>query len=421
MPIAQEFSPDVVLVSSGFDAADGHPPPLGGYKVSAKCFGFLTRQLMGLAGGRLVLALEGGHDLTAICDASEACVSALLGNEGLVLIGGCASLPRGSVLIGRGAGLAAGGSVLVLIGRGAGLAAGGSVLVLIGGGAGLAAGGSVLVLIGGGAGLAAGGSVLVLIGGGAGLAAGGSVLVLIGGGAGLAAGGSVLVLIGGGAGLAAGGSVLVLIGGGLFQMEPLSEDVLRRRPSANGTRSLETVLQVQSKYWKSVQRFGPTAGYSVLEAQKHDQEETDTVTALASLSVGVTPGVTADKSAITGLLSHLLTDGRSSLAGFKMNPWMSRTPSRAQRPVTYEPATPPCAGIISTKQDSEHGLHVHSASTAPLPSTGVMTSLLQEPASPFRTKETIPAFYKKKENRKALCREITSNLWWHQKPQLLFL
>uniref|UniRef100_A0A4W5MKN0 histone deacetylase n=1 Tax=Hucho hucho TaxID=62062 RepID=A0A4W5MKN0_9TELE len=81
MPIAQEFSPDVVLVSSGFDAAEGHPAPLGGYKVSAKCFGFLTRQLMGLAGGRVIMALEGGHDLTAICDASEACVSALLGIE----------------------------------------------------------------------------------------------------------------------------------------------------------------------------------------------------------------------------------------------------------------------------------------------------------------------------------------------------
>lgn len=37
MPIAHEFAPDVVLVSAGFDAADGHPPPLGGYKVSAKC------------------------------------------------------------------------------------------------------------------------------------------------------------------------------------------------------------------------------------------------------------------------------------------------------------------------------------------------------------------------------------------------
>lgn len=44
-------------------------------------FGYLTRQLMGLAGSRLVLALEGGHDLKAICDASEACISALLGNE----------------------------------------------------------------------------------------------------------------------------------------------------------------------------------------------------------------------------------------------------------------------------------------------------------------------------------------------------
>ena len=37
MPIAREFSPDLVLVSAGFDAAEGHPPPLGGYHVSAKC------------------------------------------------------------------------------------------------------------------------------------------------------------------------------------------------------------------------------------------------------------------------------------------------------------------------------------------------------------------------------------------------
>lgn len=44
-------------------------------------FGHLTKQLMTLADGRVVLALEGGHDLTAICDASEACVNALLGNE----------------------------------------------------------------------------------------------------------------------------------------------------------------------------------------------------------------------------------------------------------------------------------------------------------------------------------------------------
>ncbi|XP_015281592.1 PREDICTED: histone deacetylase 9-like [Gekko japonicus] len=83
MPIASEFEPDFVLVSAGFDAVEGHDPPLGGYKVTAKCFGHLIKQLLTLANGRMVLALEGGHDLTAICDASEACLNALLGNEPL--------------------------------------------------------------------------------------------------------------------------------------------------------------------------------------------------------------------------------------------------------------------------------------------------------------------------------------------------
>lgn len=37
MPIAKEFNPDIVLISAGFDAAIGHPPPLGGYNVSSAC------------------------------------------------------------------------------------------------------------------------------------------------------------------------------------------------------------------------------------------------------------------------------------------------------------------------------------------------------------------------------------------------
>ncbi|XP_032412948.1 histone deacetylase 4-like isoform X3 [Xiphophorus hellerii] len=78
MPIADEFAPDIVLVSSGFDAVEGHPPPLGGYTLTSKCFGYLTRQLMTLAGGRVVLALEGGHDLTAIYTHSPHDVSDLI-------------------------------------------------------------------------------------------------------------------------------------------------------------------------------------------------------------------------------------------------------------------------------------------------------------------------------------------------------
>ncbi|KAG8237537.1 hypothetical protein J437_LFUL017467, partial [Ladona fulva] len=76
-----DFAPEIVLVSAGFDAAAGHAAPLGGYKVSAACFGFMTQQLMQLAGGKVILSLEGGYDLPAICDASQECVRALLGDE----------------------------------------------------------------------------------------------------------------------------------------------------------------------------------------------------------------------------------------------------------------------------------------------------------------------------------------------------
>lgn len=49
MPIAREFSPDLVLVSAGFDAAEGHPAPLGGYHVSAKCKeGPVQREVSGM-------------------------------------------------------------------------------------------------------------------------------------------------------------------------------------------------------------------------------------------------------------------------------------------------------------------------------------------------------------------------------------
>ncbi|XP_011496681.1 PREDICTED: histone deacetylase 4 [Ceratosolen solmsi marchali] len=81
MPVAKDFDPDLVLVSAGFDAASGHPAPLGGYKVSPACFGRMTQMLAGLANGKLVLALEGGYDLAAICDSAQECVRALLGDE----------------------------------------------------------------------------------------------------------------------------------------------------------------------------------------------------------------------------------------------------------------------------------------------------------------------------------------------------
>ena len=37
IPICREFDPDIILVSDGFNATEGHPPTLGGYSVSPKC------------------------------------------------------------------------------------------------------------------------------------------------------------------------------------------------------------------------------------------------------------------------------------------------------------------------------------------------------------------------------------------------
>ncbi|GFR95173.1 histone deacetylase, partial [Elysia marginata] len=81
MPIAREFKPECVLVSAGYDAAKGHPTALGGYEVSPQCFGHMTREVMSLADGKVVLALEGGYDISSICDSAELSVRALLGDE----------------------------------------------------------------------------------------------------------------------------------------------------------------------------------------------------------------------------------------------------------------------------------------------------------------------------------------------------
>lgn len=80
MPIARSYAPDIVLVSAGFDAAAGHPHPIGGYLVSTACFAYMTLQLRQVArGGRVILALEGGFNLDVLANASEQCVRALLG------------------------------------------------------------------------------------------------------------------------------------------------------------------------------------------------------------------------------------------------------------------------------------------------------------------------------------------------------
>ncbi|XP_031824637.1 histone deacetylase 4 [Sarcophilus harrisii] len=71
------------------------------------------------------------------------------------------------------------------------------------------------------------------------------------------------------------------------QLDPLPDKVLQQRSNANAIHSMEKVIETHSKYWRCLQRFSSTVGYSLLEAQKCENEEAETVSALASLSVGV--------------------------------------------------------------------------------------------------------------------------------------
>jgi len=53
--IFQDYAPEIILVSAGFDAASGHPAPLGGYNVTPACFAYMTQQLMQIADGKVCL------------------------------------------------------------------------------------------------------------------------------------------------------------------------------------------------------------------------------------------------------------------------------------------------------------------------------------------------------------------------------
>ena len=77
MPIANEFNPDLVLVSAGFDAATGD---VGECNVTPECFGELTKYLLTLADAKVVCALEGGYVRSILGKCVEhVCVSLLEG------------------------------------------------------------------------------------------------------------------------------------------------------------------------------------------------------------------------------------------------------------------------------------------------------------------------------------------------------
>jgi acetoin utilization deacetylase AcuC-like enzyme len=80
LPELDDFRPQLLLISAGFDAH--RLDPLAGLNLDADDYAWLTRELVAVAdrhcGGRVVSALEGGYSLTALRESSVAHVRALL-------------------------------------------------------------------------------------------------------------------------------------------------------------------------------------------------------------------------------------------------------------------------------------------------------------------------------------------------------
>lgn len=77
MPIAQDFDPDLVIVSAGFDAAEGDM--LGKCHVTPAGYAHMTHALMSLANGKVAVCLEGGYNLRSIAVSALAVTRTLMG------------------------------------------------------------------------------------------------------------------------------------------------------------------------------------------------------------------------------------------------------------------------------------------------------------------------------------------------------
>jgi acetoin utilization deacetylase AcuC-like enzyme len=81
LPALENFRPDLILISAGFDSRAGDP--LGKFRLTDADFSEMTRLLTDAAashcGGRLVSVLEGGYNLEGLGPAVKSHVSALMG------------------------------------------------------------------------------------------------------------------------------------------------------------------------------------------------------------------------------------------------------------------------------------------------------------------------------------------------------
>jgi acetoin utilization deacetylase AcuC-like enzyme len=96
LPAARAFAPDLVIVSAGFDPHERDP--LADMQVTERGFAAMCSAMADLAasacGGKLVLLLEGGYDLSALAGSVRACLEVLGGRREAFPAGAGHGAPR---------------------------------------------------------------------------------------------------------------------------------------------------------------------------------------------------------------------------------------------------------------------------------------------------------------------------------------
>jgi acetoin utilization deacetylase AcuC-like enzyme len=81
LPALEQFRPELVMFSAGFDAHEDDP--LAGLRLHEEDYAWITAEVRKIAeshaGGRIVSVLEGGYDLTALARSVTAHIGSLLG------------------------------------------------------------------------------------------------------------------------------------------------------------------------------------------------------------------------------------------------------------------------------------------------------------------------------------------------------
>lgn len=78
-PVMKKFSPDLVIIASGFDAMENDP--LGEYHLTPPIYSYMINRIKKITKTNIIISLEGGYLKENIAEGMKACIESLWDNS----------------------------------------------------------------------------------------------------------------------------------------------------------------------------------------------------------------------------------------------------------------------------------------------------------------------------------------------------